>query len=538
MPLKPQSRIQFSPQDGPQEIFAKILQSRDSISLNPSPPTKQSLASALGISLSQLSQFKHFIIQAKKSNTSVCIFGDYDVDGLTSTAILWQSLTNLGLDVLPFIPHRQKHGYGLTKTALEEIISGQAFSRPFHPKLIITTDTGIVAHQEIDFLRSQGYQVILTDHHQASATLPSADLVIHTQKTAAAGIAFLLAQELLDQSSAWPLLELATLGIVADQIPLTGINRDLVFHGLKLLQHPSNPGLQALYRQSGLRSNQEINVYTLGFIIAPRLNAMGRLAHGLDALRLLCSSDPVINQRLAKTLEITNRRRQDLTTEAYQQALTQLDDSPLNIITSSSFHEGIIGLVAGKLVELTHKPTLVLSYNSDLVKGSARSVPGFDITQFLRQYQDLFLSVGGHPLAAGFSLLPSNLDTFINKIKTDIKHLSLSNLPSTYYVDGKLELSQLNLELYHLLSQLRPFGLGNPTPKFIIQADIINPRFIGQKNQHFRFQLTNGVATLPAIWFNFPSHLDFSKLSQFVVSLNLNVWNNQTLLQLIIHDGF
>ncbi len=541
MELKP--LIEFSPQDSPQEILTKILASRGLVSpqlqtdfLNPPQPASAVLAKQLGISASKLVRFRQMLQQAKQNKTQVCIFGDYDVDGLTSTAILWQALKTFGLDVLPFIPHRQKHGYGLSKPALQEIVSGQAFPRPFNPKLIITTDTGIVAHQEITWLKQQGYQVILTDHHQTEAKLPPADLVIHTTKTAAAGIAFLLAQTLLGDEQAEPLLELATLGVVADQIPLTGLNRNLVFHGLSLLQHPTNPGLQALYRQAGLTSNSVVDTYTIGFILAPRLNAVGRLEHGLDALRLLCGSNLSANNRLAFQLDQINSRRQELTQSAYQQALQQLDDSPLIVVASPDFHEGVLGLIAGKLVQTTHRPALAISLGKTLAKGSARSIAGFDITAFLRRYQSDLVSVGGHALAAGFSLSIKKLPAFIKKIKAEsrqIEALATSISPGLDF-EGYLNFSQLNLDLYQALQKLQPFGLGNPKPLFGVQARVSDFQFVGSQNQHLRLQLAQGKQIVPAIWFNFPPKLQPQQLTRFVFNLNLNQWRHRSTLQLIL----
>ncbi len=539
MPFQP--KIDFLPTDTPQQIFDKILLHRGLTDdqakqefLHPSPPTQTFLASALNISPTKLTKFKSRLTQAKQNQEPVCIFGDYDADGITSTAILWQALSQFGLNVLPFIPHRQKHGYGLTDSAIQEILSGKAFAKPFKPSLIITTDTGIVAHDQIAFLKSQGIEVILTDHHQPTDQLPPADLIIHSTQTSAAGIAFLLAQTLLSSDQAWPLLELATIGVVADQMPLTGINRNLVFHGLKLLSQPTNLGLQALYQQAGLKLGQEINTYTIGFVLAPRINAMGRLSHGLIALRLLCSRNQAQVESLAKTLNQTNFQRQTLTQVAYQDALSQLDDSPLVVVASTDYHEGIIGLIAGKLLETTHKPTLALSLNSDLVKGSARSIGDFDITAFLRRHQHLLLSVGGHKLAAGFSLDPKNLPTFIKEIKADAKLLlkEVKFSSPEIQAEGQLHFAQLNLQLYQLLQQLAPFGLANPRPSFFTQAKVISSRFVGQQNQHLQLTLEQDKLRLKAIWFNAPSDLQPTNLTQFIFNLQLNSWQGRQSIQL------
>ncbi len=542
--MKLNFKANFSPTDDSATILTKILTSRrltpkqQSEFLHPTKPDPKLMSQALKISPKSLKQFSQRIHQALERQENICIFGDYDADGLTSTAILWQSLHRLGAKVMPFIPHRQKHGYGLSKVALKEILSGQAFNSPFIPSLLITTDTGIVAHKEIAWLKDRGVDVLLTDHHQPEAKLPPADLILHSTVTSAAGIAFLLAQQLLGQTNAWPLIELATIGVVADQIPLTGINRNLVFYGLQALQNPTNPGLKQIYQLAGLNQST-ITTYSINFVIAPRLNAMGRLKHGLEALRLLCVTDSHKLKSLALKLETTNRHRQDLTRQSFQQALTTLSpETNLNIVVSDAYHEGIIGLIAGKLVEETGKPSIAISIQDEMAKGSARSIEGVDITRFLRTQANLLISVGGHPLAAGFTLKVENLDSFIANLNRLAKQFDLSSSDHQLVIDGQLSFSQINLDLYTRLESMAPFGLGNPRPLFFSQAEIVNFRYLGYQNQHLKLQLVENNHQFEAIWFNFPADLSPTNLTGFVFHLNLNSWRQQKKLQLIIHHAF
>ncbi len=539
MPIKLKSS--FTPHDSTEDIIQKILQSRGISTqpqrqqfLHPPKPTPALLAKHLDISPQTLTQFKTRILQAITNQENICIFGDYDADGITSTAILWQTLHQLGAKVLPFIPHRQKHGYGLSRKALEEILSGSAFKQKFSPTLLITTDTGIVAHKEIAWLKQQNLTVILTDHHQPTKTIPPADIIIHSPATSAAGIAFLLAQTLLGSNQAWPFIELAALGVVADQIPLLSINRSLVAHGLKALQSPTNKGLQALYRSAGVKFGT-INTYTLNFIIAPRINAMGRLKHGLSALRLLCSQDPFVNQKLASILETTNLQRQTLTHSALTQARQEITEDKLLIVASDAYHEGVIGLIAGKLVEETGRPAIAISLGPDLAKGSARSIPGVNITHLLRTQKKFLTSVGGHELAAGFSLKPENLPLFIQGIKREAeKIITPEHLQQSVIAEGELVFQQINHSFYQALLQLQPFGLGNPRPHFLSShIRIIESAFVGKNKNHLKLTLAQGNLTFPAIWFQ--ADKTKRQFSQVVYSLNLNTWGNQETLQLVIH---
>ncbi len=537
-------RSDISPLDDTQEIFRKILASRgihpreQSRFLNPPFPSLKQLIQSLGLKKSVLSQAKKLILSTIARGEAICIYGDYDADGITSTAILWQALSLLNAKVLPFIPNRAIHGYGMSISALDQIMSNSAFSHsptpklPFNPTLFITTDNGIVAHKEITHLKSLGKQVIVTDHHQEDPSLPEADVIVHTKLTSASGIAWTIALFLLDEAVARKYIDLATIGIVADQIPLVGVNRDIVFHGLKSLEKTSNVGLQELYRISGLEA-KNLSPSDINFTIAPRINAMGRLSDPLEALRLICTRSRAHASKLAENIEQTNQLRQEMTDSAIKEAKLGINNHKVTIVASDSFHEGVVGLIAGKLAEESGKPALAISLLGSKAKGSARSIKGVNITDLLKKHKDILTSVGGHAMAAGFSLNSDDLDTFVSRmyLLADTT-IDASLLVKSTIVDGELSFSQINRELYTNLLQLEPFGIGNPKPRFLARrVSILDSRYVGKNRAHLKMTLEQDSITFDSVWFR--AGVIPTGTSSVIFSLDLNVWNGKESIQLL-----
>ena len=538
------------PDDSAEDIFHKILKSRGYKTakqqqefLKPLYPTLELLRAELDIKKSTLAKTTKIIQDAISNGEQICIYGDYDADGVTATAILWQTLVKMGAKVMPFIPHREKHGYGMSQHSLDEIISGEAFKssplHPFIPSLVITVDNGIVAHSEVKYLKDKGLKVIVTDHHKEDGKELIADALVYSTGTSGAGIAGVLSLHLLKESSyANNLIDIATIGIVADQIPLTGINRNIVVHGLKALSNTKNIGLQELYKSAELL-DKNISVYDINFIIAPRINAMGRLDHALEALRLLCVNASASAIKLAKTLTDTNKKRQDITFQAIDQARTQVEDAALVIVSSAEFHEGVIGLVAGKLVEESGKPAIAISVGKKIAKGSARSINGIDITSLLRKMKHHLISVGGHKMAAGFSLDVKNLKVFTQEISTLASQIiSAKSLKRTLSVESELTLSQVTKKLYLLLHAMEPHGIGNPRPKFVTKNfDILEERLMGSKKQHVKLTISQNNQTQELVWFNFNQEKDFAKLKEIVYTININSWRGKDTIQLILNHA-
>lgn len=510
--------------------------------LHPEPITPPYLTTHSGLTETVLTSTQAVLDAHLALGTDICIFGDYDADGVTATAVLYLGLSDYlkakgsRSRLLPFIPDRHRHGYGLSPLAVSEVISGAAFTSSlypdFHPKLVLTVDTGIVAHAGITSFNQAGIEVILTDHHLPDTTLPPARAIVHSPVTSGAGVAWVFVSHLLGDSTRY--LDLATVGIIADMLPLVGFNRTLVTAGLRALTHTKNVGLRALKARMGLPS-RPTTTYDVSFGLAPRINAAGRIYSPLDALRLLCTPDPAVATRLASEIDSHNQDRQELTDTALTHAKTQ-DVSHKVLALIGPYHEGVIGLVAGKLVEQHYRPTLVLSENGEVIKGSARSIPGFNITAFLRGLKTPFLGLGGHEQAAGFSLARQELDAFFHEVATVGDQLVSDDLLVRQEVaDLELPLSAATLDLAQLLLTLEPYGLGNTKPRFLFKnLTIVEDRALGSEGKHHKLTVTQGGSTLPLLLFNSKQvHPLQGSLSQCLATLDVNVWNNKATPQLV-----
>jgi len=531
-------------QSNHQSILDTILQQRGLTTpklihdfLNPATPATFDLTS-LGVSQSDLRITLTTINQAISQQQSIIIYGDYDADGITATAILWETLHHLGAKAIPFIPSRELHGYGLSIKGLEDALK----LTPQTP-LIITVDNGIVAHDQAEWLRKQGIPLIITDHHTPATALPQALAVIHTQAVSGAGIAWLLSNS-LDPVFSASTLDLVSIGTIADMMPLTGINRSFALHGLSALSHTTRPGLTALLAQATISNDQSLSPYHIGYIIAPRLNAMGRLDHALDSLRLICTLNLDRAQTLATKLGATNQTRQDLTVDLLNQALdsvklTQIES--LIVVDSDNYHEGVIGLIAGKLVETFYRPAIVISKKDQTSKASARSIKGVNITDLIRSQSNLLLGVGGHPMAAGFSIKTSNIDLFKQSIIAYANsHITKELFEPTLDIDCEIDLSDITDQLYDQIHQLEPFGIGNPEPVFALKnVQIDDVVAIGKNGNHQKLLIHRSKAPpLTAIWFNPPTNISIKsgQIVSLAGTINRNTFRNKSTLQLIVKD--
>lgn len=532
-----------------EEIYATILKSRGFVSvkeqenfLNPPKPELKYLLKESKITLLSLKKFQKILTTHLKSKNDICIFGDYDADGVTATATMWQTvvafskLNKSTSRILPFIPDRHRHGYGLGEKAVADLISGKAFSTSayddFKPRLVITVDTGIVAHDGINKLIDSGIEVMITDHHlPLSLGFPESSCVVHTTKTSGAGVAWIISMFLLGDS-AQRLLDIATIGVVGDMMPLISINRSICIAGLTALSKTKRPGLIAMKKQMGV-GDKQLTTYDISFGIAPRINAAGRIYNPQDALRLLCTSDPDQAMKLAATIESHNKDRQNLTDQALLHATTQ--NSTHNVILIiGDYHEGIIGLVAGKLTELYSKPAIVISANKDALKGSARSVPGINITDFLRSLKTPFLGLGGHDQAAGFSISPTLLEEFKAEVLGKANQLDPKLLIKHYSADLELPLNLTNLKLAKLLESLEPYGMANSKPKFLfIDLEVLQDKPLGKDGQHHKLTVMQNNTTREVLVFNSKHKHPLKSIKYLIANLDINVWQGNSTLQLI-----
>ncbi|MBP9702821.1 single-stranded-DNA-specific exonuclease RecJ [Candidatus Woesebacteria bacterium] len=509
--------------------------------LSPREITLDYLYAESGITKESLSAAQTLIDKHLESGSDICIFGDYDADGVSATAVLYLGLSEYikksgsTSRLLPFIPDRHKHGYGLSNKAIAEVMDGTAFIdasyEGFHPKLIITVDTGIVAHDGIDTFVHEGIEVIITDHHLPDSTLPKANSIVHSTITSGAGVSWILVCHLLASTS--KLLDLATIGIIADMMPLVGFNRTLVVSGLKALSASSSPGFRALKARMGI-PERPLTSYDISYGIAPRINAAGRIYSPLHALRLLCTTDNGVATSLAEEIESHNIDRQELTESALTHALEQPFNNKITALVGP-YHEGVIGLVAGKLVEAAYRPAIVMSDNGDVIKGSARSIPGFNITGFLRSLKTPFLGLGGHDQAAGFSIERVNLQLLLDEVSA-VGNTTISDdlLIRHENADMELPLNNATLELAKKLTKLEPYGLGNNKPRFLFKnVKVVEDRALGELGKHHKLTIEQDGIRLPLLMFNTKHSHPINHVTQCIATIDVNVWNNKESVQLV-----
>lgn len=517
-----------------------VDESQIGLFLKPVKPLKVPLVE-VGFDQKHVKRTLKLIKQAILNKQPILIYGDYDADGITATALTWETLFKLGAEVKPFIPLRETHGYGMSVPALKEALA--LFPEDDKKPLVITVDNGISANEAAAFLKEKGISLIITDHHQPGERLPEAEAIIHSDKISGAAVAWFLMRELDDQL-ATATLDLAVIGSVADMMVLTGVNRSLVSYGLKALRETRRPGLLALYEESGIDPKQELSTYHINFMIAPRLNAMGRLEQAMDSLRLLCTRNRERAKGLAGLLSDTNRQRQDMTLESLLKAKTLVGGGvgPALVIDDPDFHEGIIGLVAGKLVETYYRPAIVFAHNGETVKASARSIEGVNIIELIRELQPMLLSAGGHPMAAGLSLKKENLGEFREAfIKLCAQKITPEMFTRKLMIDAEIELNDIADELYYRLEELKPFGIGNARPVFATRdARVVEARPVGKGQAHLKMTLQAPSGDkVPVIGFGFGSKA--AQLSQAGVvtmayTIDENIWNGRRELQLRVKD--
>ncbi|HSA83550.1 MAG TPA: single-stranded-DNA-specific exonuclease RecJ [Patescibacteria group bacterium] len=497
---------------------------------------------SVGIDLKELTKALKRIKKAIDQKEQIVVFGDYDVDGITGSAILWETLHALGAKVLPYIPHRVDEGYGLSSKGISNVQLQIS-----NVKLIITTDNGIVAHDAVEFANEQGIDIIITDHHARDATVPKAYAIVHTTKLCGAGVAFLLAKEISnDKLFEDKYLELATLGTVADLVPLVGANRTIVREGLKILPQTKRVGLKALYQQAGLEKD-EFTPYDIGFVIGPRLNASGRIESAMDSLRLLCTTKRERAEELAAKLELVNKERQQLLKEAKEYAIAakrkeqSAKSKKLLISVDENYAEGIIGLVAGKLVEEFYRPAIVIAKREKQSKASVRSVSGFNIIEFLRMHADHFVNVGGHPMAAGFTIETTKITLLQKTLEKKAEELLTDEmLTRSVKIDCELPFSVITKEVYDGIQRLAPFGMGNSEPVFATRGVTVEEvRIMGKEGTHLKLVLKQETKSFEAVGFGMgalAADLHAGDTIDVAYTIDENVWNGNVKLQLKMKD--
>jgi single-stranded-DNA-specific exonuclease len=500
---------------------------------------------------------------AIRSGEPIVVYGDFDADGVTATALLMQTLEAMSARVSPYIPHRVDEGYGLNCDALDRIAAAGA-------RLVITVDCGIRSPVEVAHGNRLGMEFIVTDHHAIGSELPPALAVINPKQTgdpypfkdlAGVGIAFKLAQALIAEERRHPmalepsnlteadLVDLVALGTVSDLAPLLGENRSLVQRGLAELNKSRRPGMQALLAESGVRSGQ-VDAMTIGFVLGPRLNAAGRLSTAEISYRLLTAPNAWIAAPLAAELGRLNIRRQELTAEkvALARELLKPDgvERYLYLVADPDLPPGIVGLVAGKLSDDLYRPVLVAELGPHQTHGSARSIPEFNITAALDECRDLLERHGGHAAAAGFTVRNERLEELRQRMEEiAARQLAVRELVPTLAIDAVAELADMDWAAAELLHQLEPCGYANPQPVFAsFGLEVVDHRTVGKDGQHLKLTVRDPVATGPqarvvrdAIAFRMggwvgqlPPRIDLA------YTFEINEFNGEARLQLNVKD--
>lgn len=469
---------------------------------------------------------------AKEKKEQIIVFGDYDVDGITGTAILWEVLNKNGFKVMPYIPERIDEGYGLSIKGVENL-------QKKYPeiKLIITVDNGIVANEAVEYANSLGIDVIITDHHVMSGDLPKAHAIIHSVKICGSAVAYVFANELFKLPKNY--LELSAMATVSDVMPLTAYNRTILVHGLKELHKTERLGLKKLIEASAIEK-ERIGVYELGNVIGPRINAMGRIGSGMDSLRLICTSDPKRATSLAGLLNNTNLKRQQMTFDSTDHARKlSSNKKKIIVIADESYNQGIVGLIAGRITEEFYKPSVVIAKEKEFSKGSARSIKGVSIVKLLRELKDLLVNVGGHPGAAGFTIETKNIPEFKRRLEQLAdKNIDDKLMVRKINVDLELPLEFVTYDLHREIQKLSPFGFGNPEPIFMSKnLKVVDKRLVGKENKHVKLTLANNSGKkIHGIWFNHDKKVntETNMLINAVYSLSLNEWNGNKKIELKI----
>ena len=486
----------------------------------------------------------------------ITIYADYDADAITAAATLYLALQKLGATVDCYIPDRFAEGYGLNPDAIKNICQGGT-------NLIITVDCGINAAEEAEVCKSLGVDLIITDHHELTGGLPQALAIINPKNPhdeypfsylTGVGVAFKLVQALFTSAptlrsgqpavAGWEkwLLDLVALGTVADLQSLSGENRILVSFGLKVLAKTRWPGLKALLATAALKSDK-YDAFTLGFILAPRINAAGRIKHADAAFKLLISQNPLEAETLAKELDELNRHRQVLTEQITSEARSQLEliaDKKVLLALGADWPKGVVGLVAGRLSEEYNRPVLALSSSGGVATGSARSTANFDMVAALKFAQELLQKYGGHTQAAGFTLATENVSGFHQKL---LEYAEVSGhiiAEPVKEVDAEVFASDITWDNLGYLERLGPYGFGNPKPKLLGRGlEVVECKTVGASNQHLKLKVRFGEHMLEAIAFSQGFMVKMSLLGKkidAVFELTANEWNGHKDMQLKISD--
>ena len=494
------------------------------------------------------------IWKAIDERESILVYGDYDVDGITATGLLTSALTRLGAKVSYFIPDRIRDGYGFS-------VRGVEVAKKRRIKLVITGDCGITATNEVRLAREQGIDVIVTDHHEPLGVLPEAQAILNPKRRdcpyafkelAGVGVVLKLVQGLalhrpgsLPDDFVFDHLDLVALGTIADVVPLRGENRIFAKLGLERICNSTKPGIVALKEVAGLRSKR-VESGHVAYILAPRINAAGRLGNAESGVRLLLSNERSEALTIAESLEEDNTMRKKIDESTLEEALDQLHKlgpelPPAIVLWSDRWHPGVLGIVASRLTERYHRPTILIAADEEEGKGSGRSIPGFDVCQALQECREHLIGFGGHSYAAGLTIRGDQLAPFRERLCSVVaSKLTADDYVPKLSIDGPLSLTDCNEELVEFLDRLAPFGIGNSEPLFVADGIQLAGHPTVVSRNHLKLSVRQNGRELDCIGFGMghlagPIQTETGRISIAFVP-TLNVWQNRARLQLKLRD--
>ena len=484
------------------------------------------------------------IRRAIEQGEFILVYGDYDADGMTSASILKETLEQLGAECLVYLPNRFTDGYGPNASVYKYFIEQQGIS------LIVTVDNGVAGHEAIDLAQSMGVDVIVTDHHSLPEVLPDAHAIVHPEHPeadypfkhlAGCGVAFKLACALLEEVQV-ELLDLVAIGTIADMLSLTDENRIMVQYGLEVLRNTQRLGLQELFEIAGI-SSSDLTEETVGFQLAPRLNALGRLDDPNPAIELLTGFDDEEVREIALMIQEKNEERKEIVQAIYEEAKSLVDpNKSVQVLAKEGWNPGVLGIVAGRLLEELGQTVIVLNIEDGRAKGSARSIEAVDIFEALNPHQELFIAFGGHAGAAGMTLEVDKLEALSELLEVYITEKGLDvATKNNLRLDEELDLEALTIETVKNFERLAPFGMDHQKPVFYIRDfQVENARTMGAGNAHLKLKISKGSANFEVVAFGKGSlATEFAQVKdlELAVTLSVNQWNGQTALQLMMVDA-
>lgn len=487
------------------------------------------------------------IITARANEEKIIIYGDYDVDGITSIAVLKKFLNDIGIHAEHYIPNRLDEGYGLNKNAIDEIVKNKI-------NLMITVDCGISGIDEVEYANSFGLETIITDHHEPLETLPDAIAVIDPKikssiypfsQLAGVGVVFKLIQAIskkleLDDREYLKYLDLVCIGTISDIVPLVDENRVIAKLGLKLVEVTKNIGLKALLEASGYK---KIDSFTVSFGLAPRINACGRMGKEKEALNLFLTQDENEAKKIALRLNEYNKERQDIEKRIYEDAVNKIEKSEKNkqalVLGSENWHHGVIGIVASKITDLYFKPSILICFEEDEGKGSGRSIPGFDLYESLTNCSENLEKFGGHSMAVGVTLKKENFEKFKEEFEKYAQNSNICDIIPIIKIDEEITLEDINIKAVEELNMLEPFGEANKMPLFMYKNLKIHSIRTLSEGKHIKLTLKDNNFYIDSIGFNL-GHLaeeyQIGDKVDVVGSLEINKFNGRESVQINLKD--